>query len=924
MKMNVFYRLFPAVCAVFSAMMFSANAETLVGTDSWAGRRSRLAVVNPAVPADDGSVMSLDGEWEFAAFRHALESRDLQYELEKDFWGRDGVWKNVRKINVPGCWEAQGVGEEGRSYGYNSRPSKEKKLRHAHLGNGFYRRVFTVPKSWTGRRLWLKIGQLRTWGWVWIDGKAVAHVAEAHRSLKWEISDLVTPGKTSTIVVQVDNSYPFRNSQTLSFARWGGVTRSIEIEASGETFIDEAWVRGDYDGRCAEVHVALEGDCRGAKLNVELEGKRVSVSPEPGENIVKVPLGVFRPWSPERPNLYTARVELVKGDTVSRRYERFGVRKFEVRGKEFYLNGKPFFVRGYGDDYTYPITGVSPADKRYHLANFRKAKAAGFNFVRLHTHCEQPEYFDAADEAGVMVQPELSYNCDESSVETFSFDPVGDARAVWEGYRRHPSFAVYSGGNEGTLGPNGGRALFNWVHRNDPDRLVIEQDGGTYFRGHDPATSDFTSGPMSMWERGSFNTRAFICHEYGNVAVKGDARMEGDYTGAWLPRMTEKMRRENLSPAGLGDGWGCLLQDAQHDFQRMWIRRSVEAARKDPFCDGYSLWTIVDYTHDEKPSNTVNCQGVFDPFWRVKRHGTTPESLREVNSATAILLDTENRVREYRQNDDPLLCCGSLQRLVIDETNRVFCVGEKIPAQFILSHYGEEPIRNGALEWSLAADGKPLDGGKVDLGDRAPGPASELVRLHIPAPEVGRPVKAVLTAKVYGSSAPQPLAVNAWNFWIFPRFDAPSLPPSITVAEYGSSRADEARRTGRNLLVLGKRGGKRDIYPGWWSISWRKKGLVQNGIAARRHKLWNRMPYEPFLTPLLFDIIGEASALPVEGFSEKDFIMVGEGNTDFKLYLAAKVRPDGGREVFVSGLDVFSNRPQAQALLNDIVEWMLH
>jgi hypothetical protein len=124
--------------------------------------------------------------------------------------------------------------------------------------------------------------------------------------------------------------------------------------------------------------------------------------------------------------------------------------------------------------------------------------------------------------------------------------------------------------------------------------------------------------------------------------------------------------------------------------------------------------------------------------------------------------------------------------------------------------------------------------------------------------------------------------------------------------------------------VLGKRGGKRDIYPGWWSISWREKGLVQNGIAAKRHRLWNRMPYEPFLTPLLFDIIGEASALPVEGFSEKDFIMVGEGNVDFKLYLAAKVRPDGGREVFVSGLDVFSNRPQAQALLNDIVEWMLH
>lgn len=112
-------------------------ALVLTGPDSWAGRESRLARVNPPVRIEDGSVLSLRGEWEFAAFRHALEARDLGYSNDKDFWGKDSVWKNSRKIQVPGCWEAQGVGEPGPGYSYNARPSEDFRLRHSHLGNGF-------------------------------------------------------------------------------------------------------------------------------------------------------------------------------------------------------------------------------------------------------------------------------------------------------------------------------------------------------------------------------------------------------------------------------------------------------------------------------------------------------------------------------------------------------------------------------------------------------------------------------------------------------------------------------------------------------------------------------------------------------------------------------------------------------------------
>ena len=61
--------------------------------------------------------------------------------------------------------------------------------------------------------------------------------------------------------------------------------------------------------------------------------------------------------------------------------------------------------------------------------------------------------------------------------------------------------------------------------------------------------------------------------------------------------------------------------------------------------------------------------------------------------------------------------------------------------------------------------------------------------------------------------------------------------------------------------------------------------------------------------------------LPVAGFGEDDFIAVGEGATDARLYLAAKTRPDGGREVFVSGLDIMSDLPESVSLFNGIAAW---
>lgn len=103
---------------------------------------------------------------------------------------------------------------------------------------------------------------------------------------------------------------------------------------------------------------------------------------------------------------------------------------------------------------------------------------------------------------------------------------------------------------------------------------------------------------------------------------------------------------------------------------------------------------------------------------------------------------------------------------------------------------------------------------------------------------------------------------------------------------------------------------------GWW---WLGK---QVGTAVKPHACLGDFPYEPFLSPLLFRIIKEGVELPVAGYDEKDYVIVGEGLKDAYLYLAAKERPDGGREIYVSGLDISGATPESAALRRNLLAWL--
>lgn len=894
------------------------------GGDAWAGIPRHPAVVNPPVRAEGTRFVSLAGEWELVKRPHGATAgrsiQEIQYGIrwggQRNRWYATSGTDTVYRVSVPGCWEANGIGEPGKGVPHLCADSTEQELRNLHVGVCWYRKDVAIPPDWKGCRLWLKVGGIRSRGWCYVNGNAVALCDAGTGAWKWEITPFAKPGEKALVMVCADNAVAARGGGATSKNRWGGIVRDIEIEATPGTFIDDAWVRGDYDGETARIHVALEGPrAKGMRLRAEVDGAVAECPvPESRDAAVDVRLSRFRPWSPAHPNLYTARVDLVAADgtLLHSRLERFGVRKLEVRGKDFYLNGKPFYIRGCGDNHVYPDTGVSPADKGFHLAHLKMLKAAGFNYVRMHTHYEQPEYFDAADEAGILLAPELAYYADEPN-DHFDYDPLRDAYDAFVAFRRNVSYAVRGVGNEGTLGPEAGRLIYRFHKELDPGSLAIEQDGGSYLRPDwGRGTSDFASGPLTSWRRGAIDAPVpLVAHEYLNLAAKADCRDEEKWRGVLAPPMTRAQRREHLARAGLSDAWLDRLQDAQHALQTYWQKNGIEAARADPFCDGYIFWTIVDSTVFNTASGVYTAQGMFSPFWREKRCGTTVEEASRWNSASCLLIDNDGPAdRRGEPYPDGLVYCSS--RVGVREaTNRVYAAGEEISLDIMLSHYDEDlEIRDGRLAWSFRTpDGATLLAGSKYVGAQARGAMRVLERMRVRVPEVSKPVKATMHVALAGLA-------NSWDFWFFPKSDRKTDPANVVIADYGSEAAEAARRAGRNLLVFGNHSANANFTMGWW---WLGK---QVGTAIVPHACLGDFPCEPFLSPLLFRVVKEAEPLPVAGFAEKDYVIAGEGVKDAYLYLAAKERPDGGREVYVSGLDISGSTIESASLRANIMRWL--
>lgn len=908
----------------------SAHALT-PETDPWGLCPATPAVVHPVALSPLQEVISLRGEWDFVTDASLMG----RHRMGKGPGWNEPDWKGVRKIQVPGCWEAQGVGEPGMSHDWGlAFDCIPRPLRNVYMGVARYRRTVELPEAWAGKRVWLKVGGVRTEAWLWVNQQRVAHLNTYCGTYKYDITDFVKPGESAEIVATVRNDTPSRKGCMAAFHRFGGFYRDIELEATPQTRLDDVWVRGDLDKKTVSVHVSLRHADATAPTNLAvkigiktLDGKSAGAMQQDvtldatgaADVVCEIPLTDVRPWSPETPNLYLADVTLLAGDTPIHGWvERFGIRKIEVRGNRIFLNNQPFFARGYGDDYIYPLTLISPPDREEHLRHLQIARRAGFNFIRHHTHCEIPEFFEAADEAGILLQPELPYYHDITP-EGFEFDPQRDIEELYRHYRRYASFGAYSTGNEGYLGSPIDAALYQWVKRTDPDRIMQHQDGGC----NTPENSDFCTpngygigSSINPWAKGAFDQldRPFIAHEYLNLGIKMDPRIAPRFTGAIpSPRSLEDYEA-SLRDAGLDRPWGDACLDAAHALQGYYQKEGIEAARRDPACDGYFYWTIVDVMVAQGP--TFTGQGFLNAFWEQKSGGLSLDAFRCFNGATVLLAE-------------------------LDPESAIAVSGDTCSASVSLSHFGSVPLRQARVSWKLTAGTKTLASGQFEPVDAAPGDVKEIGACTFAVPELDTPVQATFEAVLEGLDVS-----NAWDLWLFPKRDAKSgaglaatedlfdtlaacypdiakagtpeaATAEVVIGSWDHPELIAATDQGMRGLMIGPADGDPNVRLGWWSLG------DQLGTAFAKHPVFGDFPHNGKLSPLWFRLIKRGIPLPIPPeFGTFTHFAVGEGLDNYFSYVCQKQGPQGQRLLVTRGVDLLADTPEGAWLLDNMIAYV--
>lgn len=165
---------------------------------------------------------------------------------------------------------------------------------------------------------------------------------------------------------------------------------------------------------------------------------------------LKAPFPKARLWSPESPHLYRLSAQLAddRGRVLDEAKVRFGFREVWTEGPNFFLNG---IRRNLLSTSTWPVTErISSEEIKRRLLAVKATNAIAF---RLHIGPWQSEFYEIADEIGLMLIGEAPNYTDGSGIYAYK-DP-----RFWRNYESviagligshisHPSLVMWSLGNE--------------------------------------------------------------------------------------------------------------------------------------------------------------------------------------------------------------------------------------------------------------------------------------------------------------------------------------------------------------------------------------------------------------------------------------------------------------------------------------------
>jgi len=352
-------------------------------------------------------------------------------------------------INLPGSTDEAGIGavlKESQIY----TPGLER-LRTYDAAFWVQRKV-VIPENWKGKSVTLFME--RTLGGTtvfWDDkkvgedyGLAYPHVITIDKSIQ-------SGEHTLTVLINKDDmryAHFGHHGYGGNGSSWNGIVGRIELISKNATaqinnvFVYPRIKTGSID---VKLVFALGSSLKTSKVKFSVRKKGDEkfelIKTEININdTLTTALSIPKPvllWSEFTPVVYELKCELEgDGKTVDSITTTFGMREIGTKKGYITLNGNNVFMRGTLDCGSFPLTGYPYMQKDKWIEIMKIIKSYGLNHVRYHTWCPPEAAFEAADEVGLYLQPELAGV------------PYAEIDRILDTYGNHPSFCMFSLNNE--------------------------------------------------------------------------------------------------------------------------------------------------------------------------------------------------------------------------------------------------------------------------------------------------------------------------------------------------------------------------------------------------------------------------------------------------------------------------------------------
>ena len=279
-----------------------------------------------------------------------------------------------------------------------------------------YRRVVYI-RSLRKERVLLNFEAVDQYAEIYINGVLAGRHKGGYIPFSIDITGFVHQG-ANTVHVAVrdvtDRSYHSRGKQSfvssgMFYSCQSGIWQTVWMEYVPDLYIQNLKIIPDIDHSCVKVTVFASGRTRaGAEILIRRKGRvLVHKKIRCGEETV---LFIDHPefWSPEKPALYSLRVNMA-GDHVE---SYFGMRKYSVgvdkKGiRRFFLNNRPYFVNGVLDQGYWPEGLMTPPSDEAYIYDIRTMKNLGFNMLRKHVKIEGRRFYYHCDRMGMLVWQDM-------------------------------------------------------------------------------------------------------------------------------------------------------------------------------------------------------------------------------------------------------------------------------------------------------------------------------------------------------------------------------------------------------------------------------------------------------------------------------------------------------------------------------------